>query len=104
MAERNLQKEIDDLKANFAQLQKDWEKMASTGESMASDVLSTAKKKLDEEAQKIMDSLQKAADGVQDQGKKMLGQVERQVEEKPVASLMTTLGVGFIIGWLVSKK
>ncbi len=104
MAERNLQKEIDDLKANFAQLQKDWEKMASTGESMAGDVLSTAKKRFDEEAQKLMDNLQKAAENIQDHGKKMYSQVERQVEEKPIASLMTTLGVGFIIGWLVSKK
>ena len=78
--------------------------MAAQGGSVAGDMLAATKKKFDEEAQKIMDSLQKAADGVQDQGKKMLGQVERQVEEKPVASLMTTLGVGFIIGWLVSKK
>ena len=104
MADRNLQQEIDSLKTNYNQLKKDWDEMAATGGSMAGDVLAATKKKFDEEAQKLMDNLQKAAETVQEHGKKMYDQVERQVEEKPVASLMTTLGVGFIIGWLVSKK
>ena len=104
MADRNLQQEIDTLKSNFNQLKKDWDEMAAQGGSMAGDVLAATKKKFDEEAQKLMDNLQKAAENIQDHGKKMYSQVERQVEEKPVASLMTTLGVGFIIGWLVSKK
>ena len=104
MADRNLQQEIDSLKTNYNQLKKDWDEMAATGGSMAGDVLAATKKKFDEEAQKLMENLQKAAETVQDHGKKMYDQVERQVEEKPVTSLMTTLGVGFIIGWLIGKK
>lgn len=104
MADRNLQQELDSLKTNFNQLKKDWDEMAATGGSMAGDVLAATKKKFDEEAQKLMENLQKAAETVQDHGKKMYDQVERQVEEKPVTSLMTTLGVGFIIGWLIGKK
>ena len=104
MVERNLQQELDSLKTNYSQLKKDWDEMTAKGGNMAGDVLAAAKKKLDEEAEKLMENLQNAADRVQDQGKKMLDQVERHVEEKPVASLMTTLGVGFIIGWLVAKK
>lgn len=104
MTDRNLQQEIDSLKMNFNQLKKDWDEMAAQGGSVAGDMLAATKKKFDEEAQKLMDNLQKAAENIQDHGKKMYSQVERHVEEKPVASLMTTLGVGFIIGWLVSKK
>lgn len=104
MAERDLQKEFDALKRDLNRVQTDLKKLTETGGEMASEALQSARAKLEEETQRLIERLQITATEAKVKGQQALHEVEHQVEEHPMASLLTSFGVGFLVGWLISRK
>jgi ElaB/YqjD/DUF883 family membrane-anchored ribosome-binding protein len=104
MPERDLQKEFDDLKHELSKLQEDLGRVAEQGSTVAVDAAAVARDRLEEEAQRIIERIQEAAESAAEKGKHVIGDVERRVEEKPVPSALTALGVGLVIGILLSRR
>jgi ElaB/YqjD/DUF883 family membrane-anchored ribosome-binding protein len=102
--ERDLSKEFDNLKEDLVRLQKDLANLSAASGSAASDALGSAKATLEQEAQKLLENIQQAAGGLKQEGERALHQAEKQIEDRPVSSLLTTLGIGFALGWLVSRR
>jgi ElaB/YqjD/DUF883 family membrane-anchored ribosome-binding protein len=104
MADRDLNKELDGLKKDFSELRSDLRKLAETGGAVTGDAVSAARVKLEQETEKLMGRLQDAASGVKDQSGRMLHGMEDRIEDRPLASVLTTFGVGFAIGWLLGRR
>ncbi len=51
-----------------------------------------------------MKKMQDAASGAVESGERVLHNVEGKIEDRPFASVLTVLGVGFAVGWLVGRK
>lgn len=102
--DRDLQKELDALKTDLGKLQGDIVELTSKSGDIASDALTSAKANLEEEAEKLLASFQDTFNSIQKEGESKVKEVEKEVADKPVTSLLTTLGIGFAIGWLLSRK
>ena len=104
MAEKNLETELEQLKKDFTQLQKDIKDLGTATSSTASDAASVAREHLEQETQKLLASLRDGADSATSQGKNAMRQAENQVNDNPLSTLLGSFGVGFVIGWLLSRK
>lgn len=100
MAERDLAKELDELKKNLKDLQ---ETAASSG-SVAGDAVEALRGRLESEAERLMAKLRGAASGAAETGERALHNVEGKIEERPFASVLTVFGVGLVVGWLLGRK
>ena|SRR5690554_6950580 len=100
MADQKLEKELESLRKDLKTLQDDMKKAVGSG----GDAVAAARAKLEAEADRLMQNLSSAASGVRDQGTAMLETVEGKIEEKPLATVLTTFGIGFVIGWLIGRK
>lgn len=104
MAQSDLQKEFDAMKKDLGKLQKDFGKLAEdTGKATQE-----ARATLEEEAQKLWDRLQNAgetvAENVVETGEGMVDSVQRTIEDRPLIAAATALGVGVVVGFLLSRK
>jgi ElaB/YqjD/DUF883 family membrane-anchored ribosome-binding protein len=104
MAERDLQKEFDGLKLELTKLQEDLGRVAEQSSTVAKDAASVARDRLEEEAQRLIERIQEAAEAAGARGKDVVADVERRVEEKPVPSALTALGIGLVIGIILSRR
>lgn len=104
MAERDLQKEFDELKSELGKLQDDLSRVAEQGTTVAVDAAVAARDRLEEEAQHLIERIQEAAETAASKGKDMVADVERRVEEKPVPSALSAFGIGVVIGIILSRR
>jgi len=104
MADRDIAKELDELKKALKDLQKDMQDVAKSGGRLAGDEVDAFRSKLEKEAERLISKLQAAASGAAESGERVLHSVESKIEERPVASVLTVFGVGFAVGWLLGRK
>ncbi len=104
MADRDVAKELDELKKALKDLQKDVQDVAKSGGRLAGDEVDVLRGKLEKEAERLMSKLQGVASGAAESGERVLHNVESKIEERPVASVLTVFGVGFAVGWLLGRK
>lgn len=104
MADRDLQKEFDQLKKDLGKLQGDLKDLTEAGSAVAGETVTQARERLEAETQRLIARLQESAGELKGRGQKVIEEVEHQVEEKPMPTLLTTFGVGFLLGWLLSRK
>ena len=119
MAEADLRRDLDALKKDLAALRGDVTSLSeSTAKSAketianateaAKDAVATARTKLMEEAEVMVDKLRSGATDVvgtvKEKGAEAVGSLEHTIEEKPLTSVLTALGVGFAVGWLATRK
>ncbi|HET9027615.1 MAG TPA: hypothetical protein VFN07_08835 [Trueperaceae bacterium] len=104
MAERDLAKELDELKKNLKDLQKDLHETAASSGSVAGDAVEALRGRLESEAERLMAKLRGAASGAAETGERTLHNVEGKIEERPFASVLTVFGVGLVVGWLLGRK
>lgn len=118
-AETDLNKEIAKLQAELADMRDQLKSAVKAGGNAvkenaegaldsAKELTAAARDKLVEEAEALLSKLREGAAGtvdtIKETGKKALGGVESTIEERPVTSVLTALGIGFAIGWLVTKS
>jgi len=104
MAEKNLETELEQLKKDFSQLQQDIKELGKTTSHTATDAATVAREHLEEETQKLLASLRGGADSAATRSKYAIHQAEDQVSDNPLSTLLGSFGVGFVIGWLLSRK
>lgn len=86
------EKELQELKAEFATLK---DELANIGETVGR----IAHSARDEGEQRI----RSAASRSREQAKETLGAFEKEIEERPMTSIATALGIGFILGKLLDR-
>ncbi len=104
MADRDLAKELDELKKNLKDLQKDLQDAAKSGGRAAGEGVEELRGKLEQEAERLITKLQDAATGAAESGERVLHSVETKIEDRPFASVLTVFGVGLAVGWLLGRK
>ena len=104
MNESAVQKELEAIRKDLKQLQADTIKLKDDSKDLTSEMVNAARQKLEAETQKLLSRLQDSATGFKQHGQETISMVEKKVEENPLISILTAGGIGFIVGWLVSRK
>ncbi len=119
MAEADLRRELETLRKDLATLRGDVTTLSETAgkttketiqEIMdaAKEATANARAKLMEEADHVVRNVKAGATDVAGQvrqtGAQMIEGVEQKVEEKPMTAVLTALGVGFVVGWMMTRR
>lgn len=86
------EKDLKELRAEYASLKSDLADMSETISKLAHDGAAEGRKRL-----------KSAARQSRDQARESWGAFEHEIEERPITSLAVALGVGFVLGKLLSR-
>ncbi len=111
MSQTELEKEIAALKKELAKVQADFGKLSEDGGNAAkqaadaaNEAVAVATKKLEAEAQKLYEGLKDAGSSALKTGEGAVVGVQDQIQDKPLVSAAAALGVGFVLGMLISRR
>jgi ElaB/YqjD/DUF883 family membrane-anchored ribosome-binding protein len=104
MTENTMQQELEAIRNDLKQLQADTARLKDAGLDLTRDMVSNARQKLETETQRLLKRLQDGAENMKHHGQEAIQKIEKQVDEHPLTALLTAAGVGFVLGWLVSRK
>lgn len=101
----------DEIHAEMAELKSDLQKLRSDlGDVLRTIVDATrseageARERMETKAREQVDRFAATIDGMRDQGRVMADRVFDQIETHPMASILSALGAGFLIGFMAGKK
>lgn len=101
MAEEPIQKELDALKADIAQLRKDISGLTAAVKEVASQKASSTKENAQQRVQGAWEDIERKLDEVLNQGQATVGDIEDRITQHPAGSMLTAFGLGFIIAKLM---
>ncbi|CAN5632545.1 hypothetical protein BH23DEI1_BH23DEI1_24550 [soil metagenome] len=112
MTTKEVRRDIAGLKKDLDRLQGDLRQITRRGGSAARHVTSDAVESmkgaaagvLEEGTDRMRSVMHDASDVVMERGHDVFESVKDQVEEKPVASALITMGVGFALGLFLARK
>ncbi len=104
MANEELNKEIESLKKDLKSVRDDLGRLREVGTSAAEDAASTARERLEQETNRLLERLQAAAQDAGGRGRRVLDDVEHEMEERPMTTLLASFGIGVVVGWIFSRK
>lgn len=104
MADTDLRAEMETLRQDLAAIRDDLARLRQAGNDAASEAVGTARERLEKETERLMERLKSAAEQAEDRGMRVLHDVEQQIEERPLTTLLSSFGLGVIVGWLFSRK
>ncbi len=101
---RDLHDDLDSIKGDIVALQEDLgtalKDLVAAGKGEAGAV----KDKLEAQVRERLESLSDKADELASRGKKAMHSLEQHIEEKPLQSVGIAVGVGLLIGVLLSRR
>jgi len=86
------EKQVQELKDEIAALKSELSNIAKTVSGLAGAATDEGR-----------DRIRAAADHTREQARQTWGALEREVEERPMASIAAALGIGFILGKLLDR-
>jgi ElaB/YqjD/DUF883 family membrane-anchored ribosome-binding protein len=103
MAERNLEKEFDTLRADIGKLREDLASLTKHMRATAEDRLHAAEQTAREYAHEAGERVGEAAARGRARAREGANAVENQIEEHPFTSVTMAFGIGLLIGRLMSR-
>lgn len=100
----NERTEIDQLKSDLKTLRDDLSKLGKDVLNASRNTAESAGEAARAEARKRLEQLGDAWESTKDRGAAAKHDVERRIEEHPLASVMIALGVGVVIGKLIDRR
>ena len=97
MAERELNKDVDAIKADLDALRKDFSSVVET-------LKDTAKSRAESEIDALQKRINQIAADFQASGREGLRAVEGQIGEKPLVSVAIAFAVGLMLGKLLDRR
>ena len=104
MANDDLKSEIENLKKDLASVRSDLGGLLDAGTTAAENAASTAREHLEQETNRLLGRLQAAAEEAGGRGRRVLDDVEHELEERPMTTLLSSFGIGVLVGWIFSRK
>lgn len=104
MADIDLNTEINALKRDLDRLQTDFGKLAQDTGRATKEATAAAIAKLEDEGKVLMERLRSAGQQATEKGGEAVHAVQERIEERPMMAASTALGLGFILGILLSRK
>jgi ElaB/YqjD/DUF883 family membrane-anchored ribosome-binding protein len=112
MTTREVRRDIAGLKKDLDRLQQDLKQITRRGGSAArhatadavENVKGAAAGMLEEGGERARALMHDATDVVKDKGQDVFEGVKDQIEERPVASALVTMGVGFALGIILARR
>jgi ElaB/YqjD/DUF883 family membrane-anchored ribosome-binding protein len=104
MADSALAKEIETLKADIGELRADVADLTRTVKGVASDTVDGAGAGIQDEIRQAREALGRKVNEARDYGEKRVGELEGQVGEHPLGSVLAAFGVGFVIAKLMGLR
>jgi ElaB/YqjD/DUF883 family membrane-anchored ribosome-binding protein len=101
MADDQIRKEMDALKADITQLRQDIAGLTSAVHDVASDKVQKTRDDTREGIRNAWEELERKLDEVIDQGKSTMGDVQTRIGQHPTGSLLTAFGIGFVVAKLL---
>lgn len=86
------EKDLEELRKEYASLKSDFAQMSETISNLASDGVAEGRRQV-----------RTAARESRERGREAVSAVEHEIEERPMTSLAVALGVGFVLGKLLSR-
>jgi ElaB/YqjD/DUF883 family membrane-anchored ribosome-binding protein len=111
MTTREVRREVESLKKDLDRLQDDLRRITQRGGSAArgasqdalENVKGAAAGVLQHGGERAREFMHDATDVVRDRGEDLMESVVERVEERPLASILLTLGAGFALGMLLTR-
>src|SRR3569832_2787068 len=97
MADSNLQNELNTLKEDIAKLRVDVADLGPALKAVAADKARNAKSRLAAGADALSASMRERLDEARQKGREVMDGLEEQISGHPKGSIITALGVGYII-------
>lgn len=104
MAERDLDKEMEALRADLGRLREDLagvvEALKESGKARAD----SARDGLNDLLEKVQDEFRGVMKNVREKGKDSVQTVEHQIEQRPLLSLVAAFGLGVVLAKLLDRR
>lgn len=96
--EREVREQLDALRAELKDLRESLGEFANALKSEGRTAAASVATRIQEETMNRFGQLKDAYDNARDYGKRTYIKAQRKVEQKPMASLLAALAVGFVLG------
>lgn len=100
----DVQQQMSDLKEDLLKLRGDLGGVLRTMMEATKSEAGEARERLETKAREQLDQIAAAMTGAREQGRVMAGRLCDQIETHPMASVLSAMGAGFIIGMLLNRK
>jgi ElaB/YqjD/DUF883 family membrane-anchored ribosome-binding protein len=104
MADDALAKELETLKADIGKLRADVADLTRAVKGVASDHVDGATAGIRDEIRQAREELRRTVNEARDYGEKRVGELEGQVGEHPLGSVLAAFGIGFVIAKLMGLR
>lgn len=104
MASNNIQEELQTLKSDISQLRADIQGLMGLVKEEGVSRVNDAKHYLEDELDGQRERIRETFNRAKECGKGTADEVERQIAEHPVGSLLTAFGIGYILAKLSGGK
>lgn len=104
MPDKDMQKQLDDVRNDLKQLHGDVSSLTSSLKSLGLDKLSSAGDAARETADQQLDRLRNTLRDAKDRGANQLDSLQQEVSDRPLTSVTTAFIAGFIISKLLDRS
>ncbi len=101
MADERLQKEIDALRADIAQLGKDVAEITRVVKTLSEERVEDVRASVHEKVDSATEELHRRAEAAREQARKATESFEKTVEQYPFSSLLAAFGIGILVARLL---
>lgn len=95
---------VDDLRADVDQLRADMAEMLNTLVELGRSEAGEKKEQLQKKATEQVEHLRKGAEYARQKGRWAYDNIETQIEQRPMTSVLTALGIGFAVGLITGNR
>ena len=103
MTDEVVEQEVESLKTAFKQVQADLAELTKLIGELTAQRAKEGFAEVREASEHVQEKLQKAASNAREIGQSGLSHLEKEVAEKPLASVLIAFGVGWLLGRLGSR-
>jgi ElaB/YqjD/DUF883 family membrane-anchored ribosome-binding protein len=108
MTTRDLQRDIDALRKDLSNTQHDLQRLARSGGASARRASGDAMENVRNKARDVYEDgseyVRSALPAVKEKGREVVDVAKAQIEERPFATVLVTLGLGLALGLLLSRR